>query len=83
MISCSPMLTLCCCAGQACDSVELSSLECKTKLQHMSKMFQMYSAGEFTNSCDIWLAGICRYLNEAYCSLAPEILQLLTAVGPV
>ena len=66
---------------QACDTVELTSADSKTKLQHMSKMFQMYSAGEFTPGCDIWLAGICRYLNEAYSSLAVQTLRLLTTVS--
>ena len=70
----------CALSWQACESVKLSNSDCKIKLQHMSKMFHMYKTGEFTNSCDIWLAGVCRYLNEAYCSLATEILKLLTAV---
>ena len=41
----------------------------------------MYSIGEFSTGCDIWLAGICRYLNEAYTSITMEILSLLTTVG--
>ena len=43
----------------------------------------MYSAGEFSTGCDIWLAGICRYLNEAYTSITTQILRLLTTVGCV
>lgn len=56
------------------------SEESKLKLQHMSRMFQMYSEGEFSTGCDIWLAGICRYLNEAYSSLAVQMLTLLSTV---
>jgi hypothetical protein len=44
-------------------------------------MFQMYSEGQFTTGCDIWLAGICRYLNEAYVSLAVPMLKLLSTVS--
>ena len=50
--------------------MDLASEECKTKMGHMSKMFQMYSTKEFVNGRDLWLAGICRYLNDAYTSLA-------------
>ena len=66
---------------QACETVEFVSAECKTKLQHMSKMFQMYSNKEFTSGCDIWLAGICRYLSEAYSSMSAQVIQLLTMVS--
>ena len=58
---------------QACTSVDLSSEESKTKMIHMSKMFQMYATKEFTNGRDIWLAGICRYLNDAYTTLATKV----------
>lgn len=68
---------------QACDAVEVCSGDTKMKLQHMCRMFQMYSVGEFATGCDIWLAGICRYLHEAYSSLTIQILQLLTTVGRV
>lgn len=57
------------------------SVDCKTKLQHMSRMFQMYSDGEFTTGCDIWLTGICRYLSEAYSSLSVQMLSLLQTVN--
>lgn len=59
---------------QACTSVDLPSEESKTKMMHMSKMFQMYATKDFTNGRDIWLAGICRYLNDAYTSLATKVL---------
>jgi hypothetical protein len=65
---------------QACEAAELLSEESKLKLQHMSRMFQMYSEGQFTTGCDIWLAGICRYLNEAYVSLAVPMLKLLSTM---
>ena len=58
---------------QACTSVDLPSEESKTKMMHMSKMFQMYATKDFTNGRDIWLAGICRYLNDAYTSLATKV----------
>ncbi len=58
---------------QACTSVDLPSEESKTKMIHMSKMFQMYATKDFTNGRDIWLAGICRYLNDAYTSLATKV----------
>lgn len=58
---------------QACTSVNLSSEEAKTKLVHMSKMFQMYATKDFINGCDVWLAGICRYLSDAYVPLAAQV----------
>lgn len=58
---------------QACTSVNLPSEECKTKMGHMSKMFQMYATKEFANGRDLWLAGICRYINDAYASLAVKV----------
>ena len=58
---------------QACTSVDLTSEESKTKLVHMSKMFQMYATKDFTNGVDLWLAGICRYLNDAYPPLAVKV----------
>ena len=42
-------------------------------MMHMSKMFQMYATKNFNNGRDIWLAGICRYLNDAYTSLATKV----------
>ena len=54
-------------------SVDLSCEDYKTKMGHMSKMFQMYSTKEFVNGCDLWLAGICRYLNDAYPPLAGKV----------
>ena len=60
-------------ALQACTSVDLPSEEGKTKMGHMSKMFQMYSTKEFINGVDLWLAGICRYINDAYASLAVKV----------
>ena len=62
---------------QACSSVDLPSEESKTKMMHMSKMFQMYATRDFTNGCDIWLAGICRYLNDAYASIATKVHNVL------
>ena len=46
-------------------------------MMHMSKMFQMYATKDFTNGRDIWLAGICRYLNDAYTSLATKVLPCI------
>lgn len=40
----------------------------------------MYSTRDFTNGCDLWLAGICRYLNDAYAPIASKVLGLLTEV---
>ena len=56
------------------------------KLVHMSKMFQMYATQDFSNGVDLWLAGICRYLNDAYPPLSvkvcmPSLLNLLQSVA--
>ena len=53
--------------------MDLPSEEGKMKMGHMSKMFQMYSTKEFVNGVDLWLAGICRYINDAYASLAVKV----------
>ena len=53
--------------------MDLPSEESKTKLVHMSKMFQMYATRDFTNGVDLWLAGICRYLHDAYPPLAVKV----------
>ena len=53
--------------------MHLSGEESKSKLVHMSKMFQMYATKDFTNGVDLWLAGICRYLNDAYPPLAVKV----------
>lgn len=65
---------------KACDHAVVDTEEARTKILHMGKMFQMYSTREFTNGCDVWLAGICRYLNGAYATLAGRILSLLAEV---
>jgi len=62
---------------QACTSINLPSEDCKTKMGHMSKMFQMYATKEFVNGPDLWLAGICRYINDAYSSLAVKVWRSL------
>jgi len=54
-------------------SADLPGEECKTKISHMSKMFQMYATKEFVNGRDLWLAGICRYLSDAYMPLAVKV----------
>ena len=66
--------------SQACDCVELPSNEGKVKMVHMSKMFQMYSTHEFTANCDVWVSGVCRYLNDVYAPIAASILSLMTDV---
>ena len=53
--------------------MDLPSEESKTNMMHMSKMFQMYTTKDFTNGRDIWLAGIHRYLNDAYTSFATKV----------
>ncbi len=58
---------------QACMSIDLPGEESKTKMGHMSKMFQMYSTKNFTNGRDLWLAGICRYLSDVYTPLAVKV----------
>lgn len=60
---------------QACMSADLPGEDCKTKMGHMSKMFQMYATKKFVNGRDLWLAGICRYLNDAYVPLAVKVRQ--------
>ena len=47
-------------------------------MMHMSKMFQMYATKDFANGREIWLAGICRYLNDAYTSLATKVHFILS-----
>ncbi len=54
-------------------SIDLPGEESKTKMGHMSKMFQMYSTKNFTNGRDLWLAGICRYLSDVYTPLAVKV----------
>ena len=44
---------------------------------HMSKMFQMYATKDFVNGCDLWVAGICRYINDAYPPLAAKVCASL------
>ena len=60
--------------------MELPSNEGKVKMVHMSKMFQMYSTHEFTANCDVWVSGVCRYLNDVYAPIAASILSLMTDV---
>ena len=48
---------------------------------HMTKMLQMYATKEFSNGCDLWLAGICRYLNDAYAPIASDLLGLMAEVS--
>ena len=66
---------------QACTTVNLPSEESRTKLVHMTKMLQMYATKEFSNGCDLWLAGICRYLNDAYAPIASDLLGLMAEVS--
>lgn len=74
MCTCTFTCTCVWCAHlQACMSVDLPLEECKTKMEHMSKMFQMYATKEFVNGRDLWLAGICRYLNDAYPPLTIKV----------
>lgn len=49
----------------------------------MTKMLQMYATKEFSNGCDLWLAGICRYLNDAYTSLASDLLGQMAEVSMI
>ena len=50
------------------------------KLVHMSKMFQMYATQDFSNGVDLWLAGICRYLNDAYPPLSVKVCMVFCKV---
>ena len=49
----------------------------------MAAMFDLYHKrdGRYNKSPEMWASGLCRYLNDAYPSLAADILKLLVEVS--